>query len=113
MMSPLGTKDRRLEAFWLTAKGFILLAVCELGIIFLILYLLTSGLLEVQTVVSVVLSEVGIAVILYYLLGEHRRSSQQEIVNLAETVEKFSSPAQNSITMCWLSTLPLIPLKLN
>ena len=45
--------------------------------------------MDIKLVVSVVLSEVGIAVVLYYLLGGHRREHEEEIVNLAEAVEKF------------------------
>jgi hypothetical protein len=46
--------------------------------------------LDVKTVISVVLGEVGIAVVLYYLFGGNRREHEEEIVTLAEAVEKFS-----------------------
>lgn len=83
-------KNLRLEAFWSTTKNLIIIGACESGVLFLIVYLLKAGILELDTVMSVVLTEVGITIILYYLLGQHRREHEEEIVNLAEAVEKFS-----------------------
>jgi hypothetical protein len=54
-----------------------------------VFYLLDIGILEIKTVISVFLTDVGIAVLLYYLLGEHRRGNEEEIVTLADAFEKF------------------------
>ena len=48
------------------------------------------GLLEPQTIVSVVIPELAIAVFLYYFLGERRRGNVDELLNLTEASEKFS-----------------------
>jgi len=43
-----------------------------------------------KNAISVVMTEVGIGVFLYYILGERRRSHEEEIVNLMDAVEKFA-----------------------
>jgi hypothetical protein len=86
---PFGNR-RRLEALWLNFKFFGSIAIGELVIIFLVIYLLSSGLLDVKTLVSVVLGEVSITLVLYYLLGERRRGKAEEFANILDSVEKTS-----------------------
>jgi hypothetical protein len=83
-------KHSYLEAIWSSFKKYFVLIACEIGILVLGAFLLQWGLLDVRTLVSVVISEVGIAVVLYYILGGHRREHEAEIVNLAEEAETFS-----------------------
>ena len=46
--------------------------------------------MDITTIISVVLPEVGIGILLYYLLGESRRSRVDEVIDLIDACEKFS-----------------------
>lgn len=83
-------KNRKLEAFWKSSRRLIFLAFTEIVILYLIGQLASWGILDVKTAISVVMTEVGIGVFLYYILGERRRSHEEEIVNLMDAVEKFA-----------------------
>ena len=80
---------RYLNATWVTFRSAIIAAVVELAIFFILIGLGQLGLLDLKTIVSVVVPEVGIGVFLYYFLGEHRRSRIDEVLNLMDAVEKF------------------------
>lgn len=60
-------------------------AICVEFLIIAVLILAgLFGLLDVRTIVSVMVPEVGIGVFLYYFLGERRRGHLDEIVNLMD-----------------------------
>ena len=82
-------KHLRWEAFYSTSKRFFIIAFIEILVLLLGIFLLQNGVLQLDTVITVVLSEVGIAVILYYLLGGQEHQREEEIVNLANAYEKF------------------------
>ncbi len=46
--------------------------------------------IDPSTLVSVVIADLAIAVLLYYLFGERRRGRLDELLNIAEANEKFS-----------------------
>lgn len=89
-MFSLPFKNRRLEALWQNFKMVGSIVIGELAILLLVAYLLSSGLLDVKTLISVVLGEVSITLILYYLLGERRRGKTEEFANILDSVEKTS-----------------------
>jgi len=61
-----------------------------MGLFLLLIALGYSGLLDLRTIVSVTVSDMAIAVVLYYLLGQDRRGIEEEMVNLVDAAEKFS-----------------------
>jgi hypothetical protein len=81
--------NRKLEAFLKSAYHNLRIILLELVILTLIILLANSGLLDVKVAISVVMTEVAIGIVLYYLLGEKRRSYEEEIVNLMDAVAKF------------------------
>ena len=81
---------RYLIALKETAQSFVVVFIVEFGLFLLIIWLLHFNLLDVKTIISVVLPEVGIGILLFYLLGQKRRSQIDEAVNLMEAFEKFS-----------------------
>ena len=80
---------RHVEAFRKTLRGF-LFGVAEAVLFFLILWLYGLGLLDLRTIVSITVTEVGIGIFLYYLFGQGRRGSEEEMVNLMDATEKLS-----------------------
>jgi hypothetical protein len=79
----------KLNALVALARAFIITGAVILGILLALVLFGQSGLLDAKTIVSVVVPEVGIAVFLYYILGEHRRSRVEEVINLLEACKKF------------------------
>jgi hypothetical protein len=83
-------KHPRLMAFLKLVYVFILIGIAELLIFISLLFAGLLGLLDMRTIVSVAVTEVGIGILLYYMLGEHRRGRLDEIVNLMDACAKFS-----------------------
>jgi hypothetical protein len=70
----------------LSAGLFILIE----AILFLAVIIIGYGLLDARTFVSVVTPEVGIAVILYYFLGQSRREHLSQIADTMDVYDKVS-----------------------
>jgi len=72
------------------AKNYlgVLLFLGELSVVLLMLFLLTSNILDLKTVLSVLVPDLFIAIFLYYLLGQGRRGQEEEISNLFDVAEK-------------------------
>ena len=83
-------KSTHLKAVLGGFRSIVLIAAIEVGIIILLVALGNSGLLDITTIISVVVPEIGIGIFLFYLLGESRRSRVDEVINLIEASEKFS-----------------------
>lgn len=81
---------RYLEAFWKYVRPLLLAGFVEIGLFYLIVLAGQSGLLDLRTIVSVTVTEVGIGVFLYYFLGQGRRGREEEMVNLMDAAEKLS-----------------------
>lgn len=81
---------RHLQAIWRFIRILGIAGIVEFGLLFLIILLGQSGLLDLRTIVSVTVTEVGIAVVLYYILGQGRRGQEEEMVNLVDAAEKLS-----------------------
>ena len=64
--------------------------ILEATVIVCFLALGLAGLLDLKTIVSVTVSEVSIATVLYFLLGQGRRGRQEEVASQTELAEKFS-----------------------
>lgn len=69
---------------------FILLVLASFFLGSALFALAYSGLLDSPTVVSLVVAELAVAIILYYLLGERHRDNVDELLNLNEASDKFS-----------------------
>jgi len=84
----------RQHRYWQAIRqtvGSILFAVIVVGAFFLLILLLgQSGLLDLTTIVSVAVTEVGIGFVLYHFLGQGRRGREEEMINLMDTVEKLA-----------------------
>ena len=59
-------------------------------VLFLILYIGQFGLLDSRTIISVVVPEVAIGILLYYLLGQSHRERLGEIVDMMDIYTKVS-----------------------
>ena len=81
---------RYLIALKETARSFIMIIIVEIGLILLIGLLLQSNLLDIKTIISVVIPEVGISLFIFYLLGQKRRNQLDEAINLMDAFDKFS-----------------------
>jgi hypothetical protein len=83
-------RSRHLQA----VRRTIISVISAVIIVVIIWYILSglgqSGLLDGKTIVSAFVTDVGIGVLLYVLLGEMRRSNEAEVVNLMAAAEKFS-----------------------
>jgi len=86
----LTQRKRHLTAAWQTLRSLVFAGIAEISVIFLIIILGQSGLLDIRTIVSVAVTEVGIGVFLYHILGESRRSHVDEVLNLMDATEKLS-----------------------
>jgi len=82
-------KDPHLVRLWKFIVSLSLAIFAEFAIFFSLLAAGQLGLLDVRTIVSVVVPEVGIGVFLYYFLGESRRGRLDELVNLMDAYAKF------------------------
>jgi hypothetical protein len=67
----------------------VLIVFVELLILLSFLIAGLSGLLDLRTIVSVMVPEVAITIVLYYLLGGHRRERLDETVNLMDACARF------------------------
>lgn len=85
-------KQKR-KLYWKAIKEntrfLVIVAIVEIGLIILGVQLLRANLLDVRTIISVLITEMGIGIILYCLLGQKRRSQIDEVVNLTEAYNKF------------------------
>jgi hypothetical protein len=81
---------RRMEAAFALIRVLFLVTFGTIAFFYLGMWLGGAGLLDVKTIVSVTVTEVGIAIIFYYLLGQSRRSREEEMVNLVDDAEKLS-----------------------
>jgi hypothetical protein len=82
-------KHPRLMAFLRFISLVILILLVEVVLAVGLLLAGLSGLLDFRTITSVAVTEVGITIILYYLLGHHRRERLDEIVNLMDAATRF------------------------
>lgn len=71
--------------------GFVFMVVAVMGaLVVLLLWLGSAQLLDLTTIVSVMVAELGISFVLYYLFGQGHRSNEEEIVNQMDAAEKLS-----------------------
>jgi hypothetical protein len=83
-------KDRRITALQRILISIGLGVLVDLVLIFLIIVVGQYGLLDLRTIISVVLPEVGIGVFLYYFLGQGRRERLGEITDIMDIYTKVS-----------------------
>ena len=83
-------KSLRWNAVLESIRHIFLYGFIEIAVIGLIILLANLGFLDAKNAISVVLPEVALAVVLYYLLGERRRGRLGEVINLMEAHKKLS-----------------------
>jgi hypothetical protein len=86
----MARQHRYLQAIGKTVSPFLFGVIVGIALILLIALLGQAGLLDLTTILSVAVTEVGLSLFLYYFLGQNRRGDEEEMVNLMDAVEKFS-----------------------
>ncbi len=81
---------RHVEVVWRIIRIIAFIVVLEAVFVVSIILLGLSGLLDLRTIVSITVTEVGMAVLFYYLFGQGRRSDEEEMANLVDIAEKLS-----------------------
>jgi hypothetical protein len=86
----MAKQHRYWQAIGKTIGSLVFAVIVVVALFLLIVVLGHAGLLDLTTIVSVGVSEVGVAVFLYYFLGQGRHGSEEEMVNLMDAAGKVS-----------------------
>jgi hypothetical protein len=81
---------RHLEVITNFILSLIVAAIIDFGFFSILIWLGQARLLDWTAIVSAMFSNVFIAVVLFYILGERRRSQEAESVNRMEAIKSFT-----------------------